>query len=73
MISAKRKGVGLNTGIEKADLKGMVRNRPGFANKLIKTLCRHDALPLGVDVDAMGSARCLAIDGHDKTNGLPSA
>ena len=51
----------------------MVDDRPGIANELIKALRRHDTVAVGINVDAMGGARGLAVDGHAKRTGLPSA
>jgi hypothetical protein len=46
----------------------VIRNRSGIANKLIETLRGNDALPFRIDIDAMGSARRFAIDGHDEAH-----
>ena len=53
MTSAERKGVGLDTWVEEADFKGMICYSPGVANKLIKPLRRDDALPFGINVNAV--------------------
>src|SRR5271154_3497008 len=67
-ISAESESIGLGAWIEEADLKGMIRHRAGIADQLIKPLRRHDAVPFRIDIDAMGRARALAVDGHDKAN-----
>jgi hypothetical protein len=46
----------------------MIHHRPGVANKLIEPLRANDPLPFGIHIDTMGTARGLAIDGHDEAN-----
>ena len=45
-MSAERKGVGLDAGVEEADFERMIHDRTGIANELIETLCRNDPLPV---------------------------
>ena len=70
LLSAEGKRKGLYARIEKPDFKGVIRNLTVVTNKLIQPLRRHHALPFGIDIDAVRIPGSLAINDHDKPDGL---
>src|SRR5882724_1395264 len=70
-MSAERKGVRLYARVEESDLKRMIHDRAGIANKLIKPLCRNDALPVRINVSAVRGAWRRSIYRDPKAHWTP--
>ncbi len=43
-----------------------------LTNQLIEPILGHDAVSLGVGIDAMVGARSVAVEGDSETDGFPS-
>jgi hypothetical protein len=68
--STKRKGVGVNTGIEKFDLEGVVRDGAALAHELIEAMLGDDAGTIRRRIDAVAIAGQSAVDSHTETHRL---
>src|SRR5262249_41004075 len=63
-------GVGLDPGVEKADLEGAVRDRAALPDQLVESLPGHDTLAVGIDVRAVAGAGSRAVDGDAEADRL---
>ena len=69
-ISPKGEGVGLDAGIEKADLEGAIGDHAILPDKLIEPLPVYDTLAVGIVIGAMPVAGRFAVNRDTKPNGL---
>ena len=69
-FSPESEGVGLDTGIEEADLERAIGDGTILPNQLVKAVPGHNASPLGIDIGTMAVAGRHAIDRDPEPAGL---